>query len=149
MLWFCKSAQCLIQAERRTQRTLSDDWFSHETLSHNGIKFAKVFIVCLCVKSTRKFSKLCICSCSLELNFSSTHSIFIILGFLEVERYQGENEVDHDSQDTVQPCTYTRLNSRTIYLKRHCSQRVANYFNRQLRVFYSTWIFGSLDLSEI
>ena len=48
-------------------------------------------------------------SCSLDHNFSSTHSIFIILGFLEVERYQGENEVDHDSQDTVQSCTYPAL----------------------------------------
>ena len=45
----------------------------------------------------------------LDHNFSSTHSIFIILGFLEVERYQGENEVDHDSQDTVQSCTYPTL----------------------------------------
>ena len=42
-------------------------------------------------------------SCSLDLNFSSTHSIFIILGFLEVEWYpqEEENEVDHDSQDTA------------------------------------------------
>ena len=42
-------------------------------------------------------SELCIFSCSLDHNFSSTHSIFIILGFLEVERYQGENEIDHDT----------------------------------------------------
>ena len=26
-----------------------------------------------------------------------------------MERYPGENEVDHDSQDTVQPCTYPAL----------------------------------------
>ena len=48
-------------------------------------------------------------SCSFDHNFGSTLSIFIILGFLEVERYLGENEVDHDSQDTVQSCTYPAI----------------------------------------
>ena len=40
---------------------------------------------------------------SLDHNFNSSYSIFMILGFLELERYreEEENEFDHDSQDTV------------------------------------------------
>ena len=72
------------------------------------------------LKSPTNFSELCIFSCSLDHNFSSTHSIFIILGFLEVERYQGENEVDHDRQDTVQSCTYPAL---WLFIAVECKRR--------------------------
>eukprot|EP00117_Sycon_ciliatum_P029985 scpid59228/ scgid1104/ PiggyBac transposable element-derived protein 4 len=40
MLWFCKSAQCLIQAERRTQR---------HTMKTMEIAHGPSFIVCLCI----------------------------------------------------------------------------------------------------
>ena len=56
------------------------------------------------IKALGNFQNSAFFSCSLDHNFSSTPcSILIILGFLEVERYPGEeeNEVNHDSQDTV------------------------------------------------
>ena len=42
----------------------------------------------------------------------------------------------------------SRLNLRVIYLGNRCSQRFADCFSRQVRVFSSPWIFRSMDLSE-
>ena len=62
MLWFCKSAQSLIQAERRTQRhtmktLVGDDWFSHETLSHNGINLPRFSLCAFVYCSNINFKK--------------------------------------------------------------------------------------------
>ena len=65
-------------------------------------------------KEPQEIFKIIHFSCSLDHNFSFTHSIFIILDFLEVERYPGQNEIDNDSQDTVQSCTYVALECSDI-----------------------------------
>ena len=82
---------------------------AHLTVSQNGVFFDRPYRANLSslspppFESRLKISKFCIFSCSLGRKFSSTHSIFTILGFLERSPREEETEVTHDDQDAISP----------------------------------------------